>query len=249
MPYQGTKELTYEEMRRALVLAKWEIRRLKRELAYDKLTGLRKSHGYFSKAAVEKIAYLNEKLHMDKSRNRGLKFPLENYHHAVAFVDMDGLKAVNDMFGHEVGDYHVKSLSSILARGTRHDFDIVVRRGEGDEFLIFYGGMTDKKIPERLEYMRARFHAAVKWRLRREMRALRRNKTEEEYRVALEMMRPKYRELLRFASFSYGWKLLDSAVTMAGVKEVICQTERLMYQQKFERGMERRKSVYEIDFY
>lgn len=53
---------------------------------------------------------------------------------ALAFIDLDSFKSVNDMFGHEEGDKTLKracdALRKVLRRG-----DIVVRWG-GEEFLI-----------------------------------------------------------------------------------------------------------------
>jgi diguanylate cyclase (GGDEF)-like protein len=52
---------------------------------------------------------------------------------AVAFIDLDGLKAVNDAFGHSAGDEYIKSACSILTKALRTT-DTVGRLG-GDEFL------------------------------------------------------------------------------------------------------------------
>lgn len=51
------------------------------------------------------------------------------------FVDVDGLKKVNDLFGHAAGDDLLVRSSGIL-RATFRDSDIIARL-EGDEFAIF----------------------------------------------------------------------------------------------------------------
>jgi diguanylate cyclase (GGDEF)-like protein len=53
---------------------------------------------------------------------------------AVIFCDLDGLKSVNDQFGHAAGDEYIKLACSALLDSVR-DSDTVGRLG-GDEFLI-----------------------------------------------------------------------------------------------------------------
>ncbi len=50
------------------------------------------------------------------------------------FADMDGLKKINDTFGHEEGDIAIQSMAAILQEAFRKN-DIVCRLG-GDEFVI-----------------------------------------------------------------------------------------------------------------
>ncbi len=53
----------------------------------------------------------------------------------LLFVDLDGLKQLNDNMGHEVGDRAIADAAEILKRTCRSS-DIVARLG-GDEFVIF----------------------------------------------------------------------------------------------------------------
>lgn len=52
---------------------------------------------------------------------------------SVSFIDLDGLKSVNDTFGHSSGDEYIKSACSVLAKAVRGT-DTIGRLG-GDEFL------------------------------------------------------------------------------------------------------------------
>lgn len=53
---------------------------------------------------------------------------------AMLFVDLDGLKMINDSFGHKTGDQALIEVASLLVKGVRHS-DVVARIG-GDEFGI-----------------------------------------------------------------------------------------------------------------
>jgi diguanylate cyclase (GGDEF)-like protein len=53
---------------------------------------------------------------------------------AMLFVDVDGLKIINDTFGHRAGDEALIQVANLLAKGVRHS-DVVARIG-GDEFGI-----------------------------------------------------------------------------------------------------------------
>ncbi|MEA3499231.1 MAG: GGDEF domain-containing protein, partial [Campylobacterota bacterium] len=61
----------------------------------------------------------------------------------VLMLDMDHFKAVNDEYGHDVGDIVLKELSRILTENVR-DSDIVIRYG-GEEFIILLVGVQDEK--------------------------------------------------------------------------------------------------------
>lgn len=75
---------------------------------------------------------------------------------SVCFVDIDGLKSVNDNFGHARGDRLIKDVSQMLISSVRES-DIVARFG-GDEFLIVLpecgiegAGKVMERLVERLE--------------------------------------------------------------------------------------------------
>ena len=53
---------------------------------------------------------------------------------AMLFVDVDGLKIINDTFGHGAGDEALIQIANLLAKGVRHS-DVVARIG-GDEFGV-----------------------------------------------------------------------------------------------------------------
>lgn len=84
----------------------------------DPLTGIANRRGFLD--TVKKI--------MDDKNNYGKK--------AIAvYADMDNLKIVNDEFGHDEGDYSLKTIARALTRAFRQS-DVVARMG-GDEFAAF----------------------------------------------------------------------------------------------------------------
>ena len=52
----------------------------------------------------------------------------------VAFIDLDGFKAINDLHGHEIGDRFLAAMAERLAHGQRGS-DLLARLG-GDEFVV-----------------------------------------------------------------------------------------------------------------
>ncbi|HVL76327.1 MAG TPA: sensor domain-containing diguanylate cyclase [Noviherbaspirillum sp.] len=59
---------------------------------------------------------------------------------AVAVLDLDNFKAINDQYGHSFGDEVIKIFADILKRALR-DVDYVARYG-GDEFVLILIGST-----------------------------------------------------------------------------------------------------------
>jgi diguanylate cyclase (GGDEF)-like protein/putative nucleotidyltransferase with HDIG domain len=71
---------------------------------------------------------------------------------SVAFLDGDNLKAINDRYGHEAGDQVIRHIARSLQAWRRPE-DVVVRFA-GDEFLVFFGGLSLPEASARLERIR-----------------------------------------------------------------------------------------------
>lgn len=108
---------------------------------------------------VSKITECNKKLYIDSLTgvyNR--RYYEEQLHSlksnsAIAMVDVDHFKRVNDTFGHQAGDEILKEISSVIISNVKSE-DAVIRYG-GDEFLISFVDMpTDQVFEMRLNQIR-----------------------------------------------------------------------------------------------
>jgi len=71
--------------------------------------------------------------------------------YAIATVDIDHFKRINDTFGHDTGDQVLRSVASRLARvsGGGEPF-----RVGGEEFTILFSGRTVAEVTDHLELLR-----------------------------------------------------------------------------------------------
>ena len=65
---------------------------------------------------------------------------------AMLYVDLDGLKMINDTFGHKAGDESLIQVAELLVGGLRRS-DVVARIG-GDEFGILLGHSDEASAHE-----------------------------------------------------------------------------------------------------
>ena len=105
----------------------------------DELTGLYNRRGFISNA--ERV--------LEEPANQG-KIAV------ICFADMDNLKMINDKYGHDDGDFALRTISQILQESFR-DMDIIGRIG-GDEFLSLAVTGSDCDI----DSMKARIEKVTK---------------------------------------------------------------------------------------
>jgi diguanylate cyclase (GGDEF) domain len=96
---------------------KQEEESLKRLATYDGLTGL----------VNRRSGWLILENTFDQAKAGIIDF-------SICFIDIDNLKHVNDSFGHDEGDWYIKTIAEVLKKNVRHT-DCVFRYG-GDEIII-----------------------------------------------------------------------------------------------------------------
>lgn len=74
---------------------------------------------------------------------------------AVAMIDIDRFKSINDNYGHPVGDQVIRSLAWLL-RGRLRNTDLIGRYG-GEEFIIALGGVEMAQATSLLDRIREDF--------------------------------------------------------------------------------------------
>lgn len=102
------------------------------------------THSKFQRlAAIDGLTNIyNRRFGMDRLKEDFSRSIRDSSSLAVAMVDIDHFKRVNDTYGHLIGDKAIILVSSIIKSSLR-DGDIVVRYG-GEEFLIILHGASSE---------------------------------------------------------------------------------------------------------
>lgn len=77
---------------------------------------------------------------------------------AIAMLDLDQFKQINDVYGHQAGDDALRILVSAVTACVRNRNDALVRYG-GDEFLLIFPHIPEHVFIKRLEQIRATVQA------------------------------------------------------------------------------------------
>jgi diguanylate cyclase (GGDEF)-like protein/PAS domain S-box-containing protein len=100
----------------------------------DELTGLNNRRAFYALAEQ----------HLKTARRDGRPF-------AIVYADMDGLKYINDTFGHPAGSHAIQMVASILKNSFRAA-DIIARLG-GDEFAILVSNISAEAVKTPLGHL------------------------------------------------------------------------------------------------
>ncbi len=93
---------------------------------------------------------LNRRGFDDRSRNAIADFS-EKKNVCTMVIDIDGLKAINDEYGHHEGDRAIKALAEIIRRSC--DSGEIAGRAGGDEFYIFASDYSETRLKRFREHM------------------------------------------------------------------------------------------------
>jgi len=122
-----SKEQAEERLRQAMMELESYNKQLSDLSLTDELTGLYNRRG-FMKLAIQQLSLTRQ---MGK-------------HALLVFGDIDGLKGINDAYGHDEGDEAIKATASAFRRAFR-SMDIIARLG-GDEFTIFAANAAEDSL-------------------------------------------------------------------------------------------------------
>jgi diguanylate cyclase (GGDEF)-like protein len=133
----------YNDLENRVLLRTSELKAANEEIQRlslcDELTGLYNRRGFYLLAEQEL-----------KKAQRQNELPM------VIFIDIDGLKMVNDQLGHKMGDSLLKEAARVI-RSSMRKLDIIGRLG-GDEFCILALDCYHESVRKRLQKMIDKFN-------------------------------------------------------------------------------------------
>ncbi|MBP6889726.1 MAG: GGDEF domain-containing protein [Candidatus Moranbacteria bacterium] len=145
-----------KEQAAELSLLQEKITIAERDAQSDKLTGLLNLRGGL--VAAERAFNAEKRRTYDADKMDAKTPPVQV---AVAFIDLDGFKSVNDTLGHDTGDLVLRLASELLRRLFARATDIVYRKG-GDEFVVIVFGKDASETTSHLEEFRRTFSVEFK---------------------------------------------------------------------------------------
>lgn len=111
----------------------------------------------FSRATRDELTGIpNRSVFFDRLRNDLARADSESSHLSLLMIDMDGLKTINDKYGHRAGDAAIREVAARIHSALRAT-DTVARIG-GDEFAAIIGTLQTK---ENLREVISRIHFAL----------------------------------------------------------------------------------------
>ena len=81
----------------------------------------------------------------------------------AVYMDLDGLKEINDSKGHSVGDVYLKTFAEEMKKNLKKD-ELLIRFG-GDEFLAVFPGIGSEETKDKMEKIRREMEHPEKDRL------------------------------------------------------------------------------------
>ncbi len=128
-----------------------------------------------SKNELEKLSHTDELTQLPNRRSLMEKISHELFHHnrrkrpmAVAVLDLDKFKAVNDRWGHQTGDQALYEVARVISESCRN-YDIIGRYG-GEEFVLILPDSNRDQALATCERIRQRVEQTEFCRMEQRMR-------------------------------------------------------------------------------
>ena len=78
---------------------------------------------------------------------------------AIAIIDIDNFKMINDTYGHDIGDIAIKEVAKVLNKNISSS--AVISRLGGEEFCLCFYNRSEKEVALLLEYVRKDFEKNI----------------------------------------------------------------------------------------
>ncbi len=108
---------------------------------------------------VKNRRYFDEILSSEVRRANRLKYPL-----SLLMIDIDHFKAINDQYGHIMGDACLVNTAKALMKHIQRTSDVLARYG-GEEFAVILPGAEQKDAMVLAETLRLEVEATITWNL------------------------------------------------------------------------------------
>ena len=107
-------------------------------------------------STTDSLTGVGNRAYFDRELSRAFKWHQRHEKgFALAMVDADHFKLINDTHGHQAGDEVLRALAALMRDHFRRDTDCIARFG-GEEFVIFTACDDPAETEARFEHLRAR---------------------------------------------------------------------------------------------
>jgi diguanylate cyclase (GGDEF)-like protein len=119
----------------------WNQQNLEQQIAIRTLSLEQANRKLMQIASHDPLTGLKNRLNLEKDlESLILHYRQHHAPYAVAMLDIDWFKKINDTYGHDTGDFVLRDMAKILIENVRDD-DSVYRAG-GEEFVILFNRIT-----------------------------------------------------------------------------------------------------------
>lgn len=138
--------------------ASWQYHELEQQVKARTLDLEQSNQKLSHLASHDPLTGLKNRLHMEDELDRlMLHYKVNHLPYAVAMLDIDWFKKINDTYGHDAGDFVLCELAKLFTSTIRQE-DSIFRSG-GEEFVIIFNRIKSEDTLNRCELLRKRVEA------------------------------------------------------------------------------------------